>query len=109
MYYLQDCVSDIIKHARQSKVPMVIDGVCKHIIKHSLFSAHLYHFATDHLIFCSQDGLFLVTNCPDLVSGYPLAVLTPNVNEYKRLVQKVLNGEVNDQNGPQQLINLSKG
>ncbi|WOG83327.1 hypothetical protein DCAR_0102502 [Daucus carota subsp. sativus] len=79
--YLLDCVSDIIKHARQSKVPMVIDG----------------------------DGLFLVTNCPDLVSGYPLAVLTPNVNEYKRLVQKVLNGEVNDQNGPQQLINLSKG
>lgn len=79
--YLLDCVSDIIKHARQSNVPMVIDG----------------------------DGLFLVTNCLDLVSGYPLAVLTPNVNEYKRLVQKVLSREVDDQNGPQQLINLSKG
>ncbi|KAK1395204.1 ATP-dependent (S)-NAD(P)H-hydrate dehydratase [Heracleum sosnowskyi] len=79
--YLLDCVSDIIKRARQSNVPMVIDG----------------------------DGLFLVTNCLDLVSGYPLAVLTPNVNEYKRLVQKVLSGEVDDQNGPQQLLNLSKG
>lgn len=79
--YLLDCVSDIIKHARQSNVPMVIDG----------------------------DGLYLVTNCLDLVSGYPLAVLTPNVNEYKRLVQKVLSGEVDDRDGPQQLINLSKG
>ncbi|KAK6139076.1 hypothetical protein DH2020_027199 [Rehmannia glutinosa] len=58
--FLLDCVSDIMKHARQSNVPMVIDG----------------------------DGLFLVTNCLELVSGYPLAVLTPNVNEYKRLVQK---------------------
>ncbi|KAK6130318.1 hypothetical protein DH2020_035938 [Rehmannia glutinosa] len=51
--FLLDCVSDIMNHARQSNVPMVIDG----------------------------DGLFLVTNCLELVSGYPLAVLTPNVNE----------------------------
>lgn len=77
--FLLDCVSDIMKHARESNVPMVIDG----------------------------DGLFLVTNCLDLVSGYPLAVLTPNVNEYKRLVQKVLNCEVNDQDGPQQLLSLA--
>ena len=55
-----------------------------------------------------QDGLFLVTNCLDLVSGYPLAVLTPNVNEYKRLVQKVLNCEVNDKDGPEQLLSLAK-
>lgn len=79
--FLLDCVSDIIKHAKQANVPMVIDG----------------------------DGLFLVTNCLDLVNGYPLAVLTPNVNEYKRLVQKVLNCEVNDQDGPEQLLNLAKG
>ncbi|KAI3469527.1 hypothetical protein Pfo_026190 [Paulownia fortunei] len=79
--FLLDCVSNIMKHARQSNVPMVIDG----------------------------DGLFLVTNCLDLVSGYPLAVLTPNVNEYKRLVQKVLQCEVNDQDGTQQLISLAKG
>ncbi|XP_023752102.1 ATP-dependent (S)-NAD(P)H-hydrate dehydratase isoform X1 [Lactuca sativa] len=78
--FLLDCVSDIMRHARRSNVPMVIDG----------------------------DGLFLVTNCVDLVKGYPLAVLTPNVNEYKRLVNKVLNCEVNDQDGPQQLLSLAK-
>ena len=55
-----------------------------------------------------QDGLFLVTNNLDLVSGYALAVLTPNVNEYKRLVQKVLNSEVNDVDAPQQLLSLAK-
>lgn len=56
-----------------------------------------------------QDGLFLVTNSLDLVSGYPLAVLTPNVNEYKRLIQKVLNCEVNEQDGHEQLLSLAKG
>ncbi|XP_057485915.1 ATP-dependent (S)-NAD(P)H-hydrate dehydratase-like [Actinidia eriantha] len=78
--FLLDCVSDIIKHARESNVPVVIDG----------------------------DGLFLVTNSLDLVSGYPSAILTPNVNEYKRLVQKVLNCEVNDQDAPEQLLLLAK-
>ncbi|KAA8548595.1 hypothetical protein F0562_000279 [Nyssa sinensis] len=78
--FLLDCVTQIMKHARQSNVPIVIDG----------------------------DGLFLVTNCLDLVSGYPLAILTPNVNEYKRLVQKVLNCEVNDQDGHEQLLSLAK-
>ncbi|KVH93570.1 YjeF C-terminal domain, carbohydrate kinase-related protein, partial [Cynara cardunculus var. scolymus] len=78
--FLLDCVTDIMKNARQNNIPMVIDG----------------------------DGLFLVTNCLDLISGYPLAVLTPNVNEYKRLVQKVLNCEVNDQDGAQQLLSLSR-
>ncbi|GER44728.1 ATP-dependent (S)-NAD(P)H-hydrate dehydratase [Striga asiatica] len=80
-HFLLDCVSNIVKHAKQSNVPMVIDG----------------------------DGLFLVTNSLELVSGYPLAVLTPNVNEYKRLVQKVLQSEVNDQDGTQQLFSLAKG
>ncbi|XP_042050473.1 ATP-dependent (S)-NAD(P)H-hydrate dehydratase-like isoform X1 [Salvia splendens] len=79
--FLLDCVSNIMKHARQSNVPMVIDG----------------------------DGLFLVTNSLDLISGYPLAVLTPNVNEYKRLMQKVLQCEVNDRDGTQQLLSLAKG
>lgn len=55
-----------------------------------------------------QDGLFLVTNCLDLISGYPLAVLTPNVNEYKRLVQKVLDCEVDEQDAPEQLRSLAK-
>ncbi|XP_047977508.1 ATP-dependent (S)-NAD(P)H-hydrate dehydratase [Salvia hispanica] len=79
--FLLDCVSNIMKRARESNVPMVIDG----------------------------DGLFLVTNSLDLISSYPLAVLTPNVNEYKRLVQKVLHCEVNDQDGTQQLLSLAKG
>ncbi|KAM0966300.1 hypothetical protein ACFX2C_022078 [Malus domestica] len=78
--FLLDCVSNIMKHARQSNVPIVIDG----------------------------DGLFLVTNCIDLVSGYPLAVLTPNINEYKRLVQKVLSCEVNDEDAPEQVLSLAK-
>lgn len=77
---VQECVSEIMKHARQSNVPIVIDG----------------------------DGLFLVTNSIALVSGYPLAVLTPNVNEYKRLVQKVLNCEVNDRDAPELLQSLAK-
>ncbi|KAL3626229.1 hypothetical protein CASFOL_029778 [Castilleja foliolosa] len=79
--FLLDCVSHIMNHARKSNVPMVIDG----------------------------DGLFLVTNNLELVNDYPLAVLTPNVNEYKRLVQKVLQCEVNDQDETQQLLSLAKG
>ncbi|XP_062177201.1 ATP-dependent (S)-NAD(P)H-hydrate dehydratase [Alnus glutinosa] len=79
--FLLDCVSEIMKHARQSNVPIVVDG----------------------------DALFLVTNSLDLVSGYPLAVLTPNVNEYKRIVQKVLNCEATDQDAHEQLLSLAKG
>ncbi|XP_073050232.1 ATP-dependent (S)-NAD(P)H-hydrate dehydratase isoform X1 [Primulina eburnea] len=79
--FLLGCVSDIMKHAKESNIPMVIDG----------------------------DGLSLVTNSLDLVSDYPLAVLTPNVNEYKRLVQKVLQCEVNDDNGTKQLSSLAEG
>ncbi|XP_010255910.1 PREDICTED: ATP-dependent (S)-NAD(P)H-hydrate dehydratase isoform X2 [Nelumbo nucifera] len=78
--FLLDCVSEIMKHARQLNIPIVVDG----------------------------DGLFLVTNNLDLVSGYPLAVLTPNVNEYKRLVEKVLDCEINDQDAPEQLLSLAR-
>ncbi|KAJ6430621.1 hypothetical protein OIU84_021919, partial [Salix udensis] len=78
--FLLDCVSEIIKQARQASIPIIIDG----------------------------DGLFLVTDNLGLVSGYPLAILTPNVNEYKRLVQKVLNCEVNDQDAHGQLLSLAK-
>ncbi|CAI0559802.1 unnamed protein product [Linum tenue] len=78
--FLLDCVSEIMKHARHSNVPIVVDG----------------------------DALFLVTNNLDLVHGYPLAVLTPNVNEYKRLVQKVLKCEVDDADAHKQLSSLSK-
>jgi ATP-dependent NAD(P)H-hydrate dehydratase len=66
--------------AKKSNVPFVVDG----------------------------DGLFLVTNSIDLVKSYPLAVLTPNVNEYRRLVQKVLDCEVDEENAEDQLRSLAK-
>lgn len=47
-----------------------------------------------------QDGLFLITNHPDLVCGYPLAILTPNRNEYKNLVAKMRSGPNNWQDVP---------
>ncbi|CAI5516006.1 unnamed protein product [Closterium sp. Naga37s-1] len=58
---LQECVADIMSAARQARIPMVID----------------------------VDGLHLVSNQPHLISGYPLAILTPNVNEFSRLSQVV--------------------
>ncbi|XP_077241849.1 pfkB-like carbohydrate kinase family protein [Tasmannia lanceolata] len=79
--FLLDCVSEIMRLARNSNIPLVVDG----------------------------DGLFLVTNNLELVRGYPLAVLTPNVNEYKRLIQTVLECEVNDQDAPEQLLSLARG
>ena len=50
-----------------------------------------------------------MTNRVDIISDYPLAVLTPNVNEYKRLVQKVLGCDVDDQDTHGELLSLSKG
>lgn len=35
-------------------------------------------------------------------------MLTPNINEYKRLVQKVLSCEVNDEDAPEQVLSLAK-
>ncbi|XP_057860995.1 ATP-dependent (S)-NAD(P)H-hydrate dehydratase isoform X4 [Cryptomeria japonica] len=86
--FLLECVREIILLARRGNTPLVIDG----------------------------DGLFLVTNNPELVAGYSLAILTPNVNEHKRLVQKVMEQDqspLGDKNGmkdkdaPQQLQMLS--
>ena len=69
-----------------------------------------FRFVIDNLSStCIQDGLFLVTDSLDLVSGYPLAVLTPNVNEYKRLVEKVLNCKVDDHDAHEQLLSLANG
>ncbi|CAO2141501.1 unnamed protein product, partial [Urochloa humidicola] len=76
--FLLDCVSNIMKHARQANIPTVVDG----------------------------DGLFLITNNLGLVEGNPLAILTPNVYEYKRLVQKVLNCDVNEEIAAEQLTLL---
>ncbi|CAL4984707.1 unnamed protein product [Urochloa decumbens] len=76
--FLLDCVSNIMKHARQANIPTVVDG----------------------------DGLFLITNNLGLVEGNPFAILTPNVYEYKRLVQKVLNCDVNEETAAEQLTLL---
>ncbi|KAJ3170921.1 hypothetical protein HDU87_008623 [Geranomyces variabilis] len=54
-----EMTSKIIKKARENKIPLVIDA----------------------------DGLFLIQSNPDLIKGYPLAILTPNVNEFKRLCE----------------------
>ncbi|KAF3791104.1 ATP-dependent [Nymphaea thermarum] len=78
--FLMECVSEIITAARHSKIPIVVDG----------------------------DGLFLVTSNLELIQGYPLAVLTPNVNEYKRLVEKVLGGEVNSKDEIDQLQSIAQ-
>ncbi|KAI9009624.1 Ribokinase-like protein [Gaertneriomyces semiglobifer] len=51
----------IIEKAREKGMPLVIDA----------------------------DGLFLIQKCPELIKGYPLTVLTPNVNEFKRLCDAV--------------------
>jgi ATP-dependent NAD(P)H-hydrate dehydratase len=46
-----------------------------------------------------QDGLFLITKEPELVIGYPFAILTPNVTEHKRLVAKILGEKNNEASG----------
>ena len=45
--HVQDCVSEIIKHARQSNVPIVVDGVCNQTSVHDssflLSATGIYH------------------------------------------------------------------
>uniref|UniRef100_A0A7I4EBX6 ATP-dependent (S)-NAD(P)H-hydrate dehydratase n=1 Tax=Physcomitrium patens TaxID=3218 RepID=A0A7I4EBX6_PHYPA len=86
---LLDCVAAIIEEAKFKNIPLVLDG----------------------------DGLFLVTNQPELIIGYPLAILTPNVMEHKRLVAKIVgerdqnvpqNPEVSNEDLPGQLQDLAK-
>lgn len=36
-------------------------------------------------VLIDADGLYIVTKNLDLIKGYPLAILTPNRNEYQRL------------------------
>lgn len=53
-----------------------------------------------------QDGLFLVTNQPEIIIGYPLAILTPNLVEHKRLVAKIMGGKQEDvPTNPQEIPN----
>uniref|UniRef100_A0A2C9M3E4 ATP-dependent (S)-NAD(P)H-hydrate dehydratase n=2 Tax=Biomphalaria glabrata TaxID=6526 RepID=A0A2C9M3E4_BIOGL len=59
---LLEIVSEVIQKAREQQLPIVIDA----------------------------DGLFLVTQNPDIIRGYTNAVLTPNVAEFDRLYERVL-------------------
>jgi ATP-dependent NAD(P)H-hydrate dehydratase len=55
-------VGRIILQARSTGIPLVIDA----------------------------DGLWLITEHPEIITGYTNAVLTPNAREYTRLAEKVL-------------------
>lgn len=39
------------------------------------------------------DILFHISNSPELIKGYQKAILTPNNNEYTRLIEKILSNE----------------
>ncbi|RIB21532.1 Ribokinase-like protein [Gigaspora rosea] len=54
-----ECTKGIILKAKEEHIPMVIDA----------------------------DGLFLIQNNPDIIKDYSEAILTPNVNEFKRLCE----------------------
>lgn len=41
-------------------------------------------------IVVDADGLFLVQQYPEMISGYKKAVLTPNVVEFKRLCERMV-------------------
>jgi ATP-dependent NAD(P)H-hydrate dehydratase len=60
---MQDTAKELIKKARENDMAIVIDA----------------------------DGLFLVQQYPETVQGYKKAVLTPNVVEFKRLCEKMVN------------------
>ncbi|KAG2492620.1 hypothetical protein HYH03_009036 [Edaphochlamys debaryana] len=68
---LLDIARSVIIRARALKMPLVLDG----------------------------DGLFLVAREPELVAGYTNCVLTPNLNEFRRLASTLgvsLHGPNND-------------
>ncbi|KAI8922043.1 Ribokinase-like protein [Powellomyces hirtus] len=56
---MMEMTKKIIIKAKENKMPLVIDA----------------------------DGLYLIQSEPELIKGYPLAVLTPNVNEFSRLCE----------------------
>ncbi|CAG8455200.1 25048_t:CDS:2 [Dentiscutata erythropus] len=54
-----ECAKGIILKAKEEHIPMIIDA----------------------------DGLFLIQNDPDIIKDYSEAILTPNVNEFRRLCE----------------------
>ncbi|CAA22272.1 ATP-dependent (S)-NAD(P)H-hydrate dehydratase [Schizosaccharomyces pombe] len=59
--WMQEIMAKVIEYARKNDMPMVIDA----------------------------DGLWLIQQRPELVSGYHNVILTPNVIEFKRLCDKL--------------------
>eukprot|EP00794_Sanderia_malayensis_P007191 gene7191-7997_t len=53
------------------------------------------------------DGLFLITREPSLIANYPHAILTPNIIEYQRLFQAVMDRLPDKDNRIEELTSLS--
>jgi len=73
---IHETTNAIIRAVRDIKIPLVIDA----------------------------DGLWAVENDPSLVQDYPLAILTPNANEFKRLCSKILGRDVSEDKNPTETI-----
>lgn len=56
-------------------------------------------------IIIDADGLYLISQNPDLIKGYESAILTPNVVEFKRLLDAV---GINRSNDEDEVLQLSK-
>ncbi|CAK7227897.1 hypothetical protein SCUCBS95973_006697 [Sporothrix curviconia] len=79
---MQQTVGDIVEAARKANMPVVLDA----------------------------DALLLIQDRPELVKGYPLAVLTPNVVEFGRLAKALLGDdkEKEGNGGDEQAVQLSR-
>ncbi|KAJ1972564.1 hypothetical protein H4R34_005369, partial [Dimargaris verticillata] len=64
------CAKGIVQRARELKLPIVMDA----------------------------DGLYLVQQDPEVIKGYPHSILTPNVNEFRRLCEAM---NINTEGGPE--------
>jgi len=73
---IQETTGAIIRGARDINLPLLIDA----------------------------DGLWTVENDPSLVQDYPLAILTPNGNEYKRLCVKILHRDITEDKDPVETV-----
>jgi ATP-dependent NAD(P)H-hydrate dehydratase len=69
----------VIKYLREKNIPIVIDA----------------------------DGLYLVSQKPDLINGYEAAILTPNVVEFKRLADAV-GVDTSDDNQEREAVQVSQ-
>lgn len=77
---MQSTVARVIRAAREKEIPMVLDA----------------------------DALLIVQKDPDLVRGYPGAVLTPNVVEFKRLCDALQIETQNDNSETEKCERLAK-